>query len=134
MTIKGRPLVEGRALGRILYSERPISFYGGVDPHTGIVVERDHPLNGVSVSGKILIFPYGKGSTVGSYVLLRLKMRGLAPSGIVNVESEPIIVVGCEISSIPLMDKPEVRLSKDMDGCMGELIVERDTAILRVFE
>ncbi len=130
--IRGRPLVEGIATGELLVSHEPISFYGGVDPITGKVVEPGHPLEGESLAGKILIFPYGKGSTVGSYVILRLRRRGLAPAGIVNVESEPIIVVGCMISSIPLMDRPAEDTLSLKTGIKARLVVKEHEAYLEV--
>lgn len=130
--IRGRPLVEGLATGELLVSHEPISFYGGVDPVTGKVVEPGHPLEGKSLASKILIFPYGKGSTVGSYVILRLRRRGLAPAGIVNVESEPIIVVGCMISSIPLMDKPVEDILSLETGIKARLVVKEHEAYLEV--
>ncbi len=121
--IYGRPLVDGFGEGLTLVSKEPISFYGGVDPITGKVIEKKHPLYGKTIAGKILIFPYGKGSTVGSYILLRLKKRGLAPAGIINVESEPIIIVGCIISEIPLMDKPEIDVSEIPSGKKAKIYV-----------
>ena len=130
--IKGRGLVNGKGYGKILFSPEPISFYGGVDPLTGIIVEKGHSLYGKNVKDKILIFPHGKGSTVGSYILLRLKRKGLAPSGIVNLETEPIILIGCMIASIPLMDKPEDLLSKNVNGKKAEIFVKKDLAFLRV--
>jgi predicted aconitase with swiveling domain len=78
--------------------------FGGVDPQTGIVVEKGHEIEGQSVAGKILIFPSGKGSTVGSYTLYRLKKAGLSPAAILNVECETIIAVGCIIAEIPCVD------------------------------
>jgi len=81
-----------------------ISFYGGIDPETGQVVEKGHALEGQSIGGKVLVFPTGKGSTVGSYTLYRLKKAGKAPAAIVNVESETITAVGCIISGIPCID------------------------------
>jgi len=100
-----RSLVCGEAVGEALVSKEPISFYGGVDPETGKIVEKGHPLEGKVISGKVLFFPYGKGSTVGSYVIYRLAKKELAPLAIVNVKSEPIIVIGCVLSSIPLVDQ-----------------------------
>jgi len=80
--------------GELLVSPEPISFLSGVDPETGTVVERGHPLEGQSIAGRVLAFPYGKGSTVGSYVIYALKQNGLAPAAIINTEAEPIIAVG----------------------------------------
>ncbi len=104
MELKGRAISKGVASGELLVSSEPISFYGGVDPDTGVVVERGHPLEGKSVAGKVIYFPRGKGSTVGSYTLYRLKKNGLAPSAIINGECEPIVAVGAIISDIPLVD------------------------------
>jgi predicted aconitase with swiveling domain len=85
-----------------------ISFFGGVDPDSGIVVERGHELEGRSISGQVLVFPSGKGSTVGSYTLYRLKMNGLAPAAIVNARCETITAVGCIIAEIPCIDQVEI--------------------------
>lgn len=82
-----------------------ISFFGGVDPDSGVIVERGHPLEGISVAGKVLVFPTGKGSTVGSYTLYRMKKNGCAPAAIVNSICETITAVGCLISEIPCVDQ-----------------------------
>jgi len=87
-----------------LISTDPISFLGSVDPKTGIVVEEKHALTGKSIKDKVLIFPHGKGSTVGSYVMYQLKKNGAAPTAIINLETEPIVAVGAIISEIPLID------------------------------
>jgi hypothetical protein len=105
--IKGRKISKGEAKGEILLSTQPISFYGGVDPDTGVVTERGHPLEGISVKNKILVFPQGKGSTVGSYILYRMKKNSTAPKAIINKECEPIVAVGAIIAEIPLIDKLE---------------------------
>jgi predicted aconitase with swiveling domain len=89
-----------------------ISFFGGVDPESGVVVERGHELEGRSVAGKVLVFPTGKGSTVGSYTLYRLKKNGLAPAAILNAECETITAVGCIIAEIPCMDHISVERLK----------------------
>jgi predicted aconitase with swiveling domain len=105
--LKGRKIVKGYAEGKAIVSKDPISFLGGVDPKTGIVVEKNHELEGKSIARKILVFPYGKGSTVGSYVILSLANRNLNPKAIINVESEPIIIAGCALANIPLVDRLE---------------------------
>ena len=67
--MNGRTISPGKALGKALVTSEPIGFYGGIDIKTGVVIEKNHPLEGKSVKGKILVFPCGKGSTVGSYVI-----------------------------------------------------------------
>jgi len=127
ITLKGRAIWRGWARGEALVSNQPISFYGGVDPETGRIIEKGHELEGRSIAGKILVFPYGKGSTVGSYIILRLKRRGIAPKAIVNLRCEPIIAVGAIIAEIPTIDKIDISMIRDGD------LVEVDGEILRIY-
>ena len=106
--MKGRAVVVGRAVGVALVSDRAIGFLGGVDPDTGLVIEAGHPLAGQSVAGRVLVFPHGKGSTVGSYTIYRLARAGKAPLAIVNAESEAIVAVGALIAGIPMVDKVDI--------------------------
>jgi len=103
--LRGRPVVGGHAVGEALVSPEPVSFYGGVDPESGVVVEPGHPCEGLRVSGKVFVFPQGKGSTVGSYVLYRMGKLGTAPLAILNRETEAIIATGCVMAGIPLVDR-----------------------------
>ncbi len=105
--ISGRSIARGVARGQILLSGDPISFLGTVDPDTGIIVDPDHVLYGVCIKARVLVFPHGKGSTVGSYVIYQLFKNGVAPSAMINLESEPIVAVGAIISGIPLVDNLE---------------------------
>jgi predicted aconitase with swiveling domain len=106
--LRGRVIKAGQARGLALVSPEPIGFFGMVDAESGIVVERGHPLEGMSIAGRVLVFPTGKGSTVGSYSLYRLAKAGLAPVAIINAESEPIIAVGAIISNIPMVDQVDI--------------------------
>ncbi len=105
MSLQGRSIYGGCVEGKALVTTMGISFFGGVDPDSGIVVERGHELEGQSIAGKILVFPTGKGSTVGSYTLYRLKKAGKAPLAIINAECEPITAIGCIIAEIPCIDQ-----------------------------
>jgi predicted aconitase with swiveling domain len=108
VSLRGRVIRSGSAEGKALVSAQPIGFLGGVDPETGIVIEPDHPLEGQSVTGKVLVFPSGKGSTVGSYTLYRMSRAGTAPAAIINSESEAIVAVGAIISNIPMVDQIDI--------------------------
>ena len=103
----------GNVEGKALVSAQPIGFLGGVNPDTGLFIEKGHPLEGKNVKGKVLVFPTGKGSTVGSYVLYRMKKNGVAPSAIINEECEPIVAVGAIISDIPCVDRIDIKRVKD---------------------
>lgn len=113
--MQGRVIRAGRAEGRALVSSAPIGFLGGVDPDSGVVVEPNHPLHGQSVAGRVLVFPTGKGSTVGSYTILRLARNGVAPAAMVNAESEAIVAVGAIIADIPMIDQVAIGLINDGD-------------------
>ena len=105
--VRGRKISGGKAEGIALVSHEPISFFGGVNPDTGVVTEKGHELEGKTVKDRVLVFPNGKGSTVGSYALYRMKKNGVAPKAMINVECEPIVAVGAIISDIPTIDKLE---------------------------
>jgi predicted aconitase with swiveling domain len=115
MELKGRTISRGVAEAEALVTAQPISFYGGVDPNTSEIIEKGHELQGKSVKDKILVFPNGKGSTVGSYTLYRRKMGGNAPAGIVNRECETVVAVGAIISEIPCVDKIDISKIKTGD-------------------
>ncbi len=128
MIIEARTISRGQASGEVLISREPIGFLGGVDPESGFVIEKGHPLEGKNISGRVLVFPNGKGSTVGSYVMLQLAKNKKAPAAIINISAEPIIVVGAIISKIPMVDKP----GKDVfallkDGMMVEVDGDKGT-------
>jgi len=101
---KGRAISPGKVEGESLVSKEPIGFYGGVDAKTGIFIEKGHELEGKSVKGKILVFPCGKGSTVGSYVIYGLAKNDQAPLAIVNKETETIVATGVILAGIPCID------------------------------
>ena len=122
MILKGRSISKGTGTGELLVTDVPISFLGGVDPQTGTIIDANHPLSGRSVAGKVLAFPYGKGSTVGSYVMYGLKRNNVAPAAIINTECETIIAIGAIISGIPMVD----RLNGDLSGLSGIVSVNGD--------
>jgi predicted aconitase with swiveling domain len=113
--LRGRILRSGTAEGIALVSPQPVGFLGGIDPETGIVIESGHPLEGQCVTGRILVFPTGKGSTVGSYTLYRMARAGTVPTAILNAESEAIVAVGAIIGDIPMVDHLDISQIKTGD-------------------
>ena len=112
-TLNGRKICKGKAEGEALVTTQGISFFGGVDPANGVVTEKGHELEGKSIKGKVLVFPAGKGSTVGSYALYRMKKQGTAPVALINKEGETIVAVGAIISEIPCVDKVDITQIKN---------------------
>ena len=124
--MKGRMISPGKAEGEAIVSTEPIGFYGGIDIKTGVVIEKGHPLEGKCVKDKILVFPCGKGSTVGSYVIYGIKKNGVAPAGIINKETETIVATGVILAGIPCVDQVDIDKIKDgvtvfVDADKGEI-------------
>ena len=124
MKLTGRKIFKGKASGEALVTKDSISFYGGVDPETGVVVEKGHELEGISINDKILVFPSGKGSTVGSYVIYQMTMTGKGPKALVLNDCEAIVAVGTIISELPCVDqidvtKIETGMQLNVDGENG---------------
>ena len=111
MILHGRGISRGLGSGPLLIGPDPISFLSGVDPETGMVTEKGHPLEGKDITGTVLAFEYGKGSTVGSYILYALSRSGHAPAAIINTEAETIIAVGAIMAKIPMVDRLDIPLT-----------------------
>jgi len=130
ITLKGRGIVEGRRKAKALVSSKPISFLGGVDPADGKIIEKNHDLCGECIKDKVLCFPHGHGSTVGSYVMYSLAKKGLGPKAILNKTADPVVVVGAIIAEIPMIDQIDIKQIRTRD------LVEVDAykGIVRILE
>lgn len=130
MILRGRQIYSGKAQGTALVTDMGISFFGGVDPDSGVVVEKGHQLEGQTIKDKVLVFPSGKGSTVGSYTLYRLKHGGHAPAAIINASCETITAVGCIIAEIPCVD--QIDIGKLKNGL--QVVVDGENGTVEVIE
>ena len=112
MIFEGRSISPGKARGEVIKLDEPLSFLGGVDGSTGDI----RVGNGGNVAGRILVFPKGKGSTVGSFVMYDLMVHGKAPAAVINESAETIVATGAVISSIPMVDSiPSINIFEDGD-------------------
>jgi hypothetical protein len=112
MILYGKSITPGKVKGELILSEEPISFLGDVDAKNGKIVAEGHPLKGISIKNKIFAFPFGKGSTVGSYVIYQLKKNGTAPKALINETTEAIVAVGAIISEIPMISNIDLKKLK----------------------
>lgn len=96
----GRSLVPGSAQAACLHADTGLSFWGGVDPFSGEVIDRHHPLSGQVIAGKVLAIPSGRGSCTGSSVLLELILNGHAPAALVFAETEEILTLGVLVAQL----------------------------------
>lgn len=136
-TLQGKGIVEGRAKGEAIISTKPFGFFGGVNPGTGIVIDKWHELYGESIKGKVFIYPEGRGSTVGAAIILELARTGCAPAAIVNCNIETITAGGGVMAKtfydveIPMVDgisKDELLAIEngsivEVDGNTGEVTI-----------
>ena len=116
--VKGRGVTPGYGEGKPLISEKPFMFAHGVEPRTGEIIDIRSDLLGENIKGKVLIFPFGKGSTTGSAWFLETIRQGNGPSAVINVETESIIASAIVMArllygiAIPLVDRLEKDISE----------------------
>lgn len=132
--ISTRPLVAGTACGRLLRLSADISFWGGVDPCSGRIIDTRHPQHDECMAGKILLMNRSIGSSSGSSVLLELFQRKLAPAGIILAEPDFIIVLGVLVAKemgygeIPVIQMDPAHL----ETIPGRLEIDRSGALKAV--
>ncbi|MEI2297214.1 cis-3-hydroxy-L-proline dehydratase [Ensifer sp. MJa1] len=130
--ISARSILPGSADGAIIATEEALSFWGGVDPATGRVIDVHHPLHGLCLTGGILMMPSSRGSCTGSGVLLDMALTGRAPAALVFCEAEDVLTLGALIAA-EMFGKslPVLRLSRDAFKALSEAKSARisDTAI-----
>ncbi|HDM23336.1 acetyltransferase [archaeon] len=105
-TYVAKPIVAASLKGELVVVKRQLSFYGDIDPEKGLLKLNSKT---ISIKGKILAFPYSSGSTVGSYIIFRMKKLGTNPKAMITLKAEPIVIIGCLIARIPLFHKVNPR-------------------------
>ncbi len=129
--IKCRKISKGYAKGEVMITKDPLSFLGGIDPKTGIIIDSQHELYCKKISGKILVIPSGKGSTVGSYVIFQMAKNKTAPKAIISLKAEPIIATGAIMAGIPMVDQPEADILNVLKE--GDIVeVDADSEIIKI--
>ncbi|MGB9977887.1 DUF126 domain-containing protein [Methanobacterium sp.] len=129
--IKCRKISRGHAKGEVIVTKDSLSFLGGVDPKTGIIIDSQHELYGKKISGKILVIPSGKGSTVGSYVIFQMAKNKTSPSAIISLKAEPIIATGAIMAGIPMVDQPDADILNIVKE--GDIVeVDADSGVIKI--
>jgi len=136
----GAPVHTGEGSGRLLVLERPLSFWGGVDPETGCVSDPRHPQYGVSLGGRILVMERAIGSSSSSAIMLELLRNDVAPAAIVLGSTDAILVLGVLVAeelgyaSIPLIDvgRDGFKRIRDGNGGRGHVRAGAREALLQV--
>jgi len=133
MKLKGRVISKGYGEGEALICTQPIGFNFGIDVTDGTVTEHGHELENRSIKDKVLVFPHGKGSTGGSYIVYQLAKLGTGPKAIINLNTETIIAVGAIMGEIPVLDHLEKNPFDEIndgdfvkvDAINGEIEIEK---------
>ena len=140
MELTGLPVHGGKGRGPLLVLERPLSFWGGVDPETGHVSDPRHPQHGEALRGRILVMERAIGSSSSSAIMLELLRNDVAPAAIVLGSTDAILVLGILVAeelgypSIPLIDVGEggVERLRGRSGEDGEVVADDHRAVVRV--
>ncbi len=127
ITIQAKPIIPGAVVGAALVSSEPLSFWGGINPRTGEIIDRRHGKSGQIITGKIFFFPNGRGSSTSSGILMECVRNQTAPAAIVNSSIDAILALGSIVSdelykkSVPVMLIDDDDLSKVTDGDLVEI-------------
>ncbi len=133
---EGRTLVAGRAAGLALVLAEPLSFWGGLDPETGELIDTHHPQRGAVVTDRILVMPSGRGSSSSSYILAEAIRAGTAPAAIVLREADGIVALGAIVArelygtTIPVGVLDADAFDAIADGALVEVIVGDDVVTM----
>jgi hypothetical protein len=98
--ITGRPIVAGSAEGDALVTREALSFWGGYDFHTGEIIDRHHPLAGVSAAGRVLAVPFTKGSSTTTAVLLEAVRAGTSPAAILTTGVDAFVALASIVAGV----------------------------------
>jgi cis-L-3-hydroxyproline dehydratase len=133
--VAGRSVASGSARGAALVADTPLSFWGGFDPETGVVIDRRHPLAGQLATDRVLVIPSGRGSCSGSGVLLESIHNGTAPAAIVTSRLDPVISLGCILGDELYATHPPLVVITDQDRLgidTGDMIEIDDRGFLTI--
>ncbi len=128
--LPARKIIGGHAEGEALVTGHPLTFWGGIDPARAVIIEAQHDLCGQTVTGKVLVFPRGAGSSSGCGVLMEMLRRGNNPAAFINIESEAVLALGPIIArelygrSFPVVTVKPVHFTKLRTG--DRVIVDAD--------
>jgi predicted aconitase/predicted aconitase with swiveling domain len=136
MSLSGRSLVAGAAQGALLFADVGLSFWGGVDPCTGEVIDRHHPLSGQHLAGRVLVIPSGRGSCTGSSVLMELISNGHAPAALVLAEADEILTLGVLVAqTIFARSLPVLCIGREAFAALrGQAFARVENATLSLFD
>jgi cis-L-3-hydroxyproline dehydratase len=113
--VPGQPVASGSVCAEALAADMALSFWGGFDPETGVIIDRRHPLAGQLATGRVLVIPSGRGSCSGSGVLLEAIHNGTAPAAIVTSRLDPVISLGCILGDELYASRPALIVISDQD-------------------
>ena len=138
MEIEATCILPGDGQGFVLATQQPISFWGCVNPADSVISDKRHELYQNPVSGKILVFPFGKGSSTGSLMILELLRLNLAPAAIINIRTEPLLATGPIVGkhfyqkSFPIVNVSEADFDRLETGLQASIKSRQNGACIHI--
>ncbi|MDH4113815.1 MAG: DUF126 domain-containing protein [Actinomycetota bacterium] len=123
-----RAIVPGVATGEVVVLDEPLSFWGGLDPETGRLIDTHHPQAGVTLMGRVLAMPSGRGSSSSSYVLAEAIRAGTAPIAVVLGEADAIVALGAIVAAELYGIEVPVVVTPALDLVSGRIVTVRARA------
>lgn len=129
--------VSGNLRAEALFSNDPFSFWGGVERETGVITDKRHSGYQTSMSGKVFIFPFGKGSSGAGTTIMEMVRQNTAPAAMVNLTTDPVLLTGPLIAKffygkiIPVVNVSEEDYSKLANA--REIAFYEDSDFIDVF-
>ena len=137
--LTGNGCAPGEFEGEVVVSNQPFGFWQGIDPQTGVVIDKRHDLCGTLLKDKVFVFPYGRGSTGTPGIFLEAVRNLCAPAAIINVKSEPMIVM-CALLAEAFF-KVQVPIIDGLEGDLRNVLMSGDrvrvngsTGVIEVLE
>lgn len=133
--VAGQSVASGSARGAALAADMPLSFWGGFDPETGVIIDRRHPLAGQLATGRVLVIPSGRGSCSGSGVLLESIHNDTAPAAIITSRLDPVISLGCILGDELYATHPPLIVITDQDRLeigTGDMVEIDDRGLITI--
>ncbi len=121
-----RALVGGSASGELLTLSAPLSLWGGLDPDTGIIIDRSHPELGQTMTGAIVSMPFGRGSSSSSSVLAEALRLGTGPAGFILDRPDSILVIGSLVANRLYGTVCPILVGRLPSGSTGRWVIDQN--------
>jgi uncharacterized protein len=126
LRIDAELILGGSVSAPLLELVEPVSFWGGVDDHTGEIIDRNHPQRGVRLAGTALLMGGSRGSSSSSSTFLECIRLGTAPAILMLTEPDAILTVAAAAAWEIYQMGPTVLIVPDASHVTGAGLITVD--------